>query len=249
MERRTVVVGAAFGVAALVLSASIFLGPPAGTEQTQGTDDESIGAAIPRQRPGDDTGVPGYSAEGGGYETFELVGDNKSRITLLSADSATTQGQGITHFVRPRFQIITTEFATTQVGTDDNGEPILKRGAPIAGQAMILSADAAEMEMDGREPQRGVFQGNVVVTLLKADGQAVVLDPDDPRYSQINEVQRIYIDGDARFGLDTNEVRSNAPVHVTSAQADFYGIGLVLKYNTARERIEQLVVREGRYLM
>ncbi|MFI4861799.1 MAG: hypothetical protein ACIAXF_14095, partial [Phycisphaerales bacterium JB063] len=47
----------------------------------------------------------------------------------------------------------------------------------------------------------------------------------------------------------TNEVRSNAPVHVTSAQADFYGIGLVLKYNTARERIEQLVVREGRYLM
>ncbi|XAM00642.1 hypothetical protein OT109_04465 [Phycisphaeraceae bacterium D3-23] len=249
MERRTVVVGAAFGAAALVLSASIFLGPPAGTQDIQGPDGESIGAAMPRHRPGEDAGVPGYSAEGGGYEVFELVGDNKARITLLDADSASTQGQGITHFMRPRFQIITTEFATTQVGIDDQGEPILKRGAPIGGQAMILSADAAEMEMDGNNPQRGVFQGNVVVTLLKAEGQAVILDPADPRYPLVNEVQRVYIDGDARFGLDTNEVRSNAPVHVTSAQADFFGIGLVLKYNTARERIEQLVVREGRYLM
>ncbi|MEM9415965.1 MAG: hypothetical protein AAGA29_10895 [Planctomycetota bacterium] len=249
MERRTVVVGAAFGAAALVLSASIFLGPPAGTQDVSQTDESTVGAALPRHHPSDDAGAPGYSLQGGGYETFELVGDNKTRITLLGADSASTQGQGITHFVRPRFQIITTEFATTQTGTDDQGEPIFKLGEPIAGQAMLLTADAAEMEMDGNNPQRGVFQGNVEVTLLKAEGQAVILDEDDPRYYDINEVQRIYIDGDARFGLDTNEVRSNAPVHVTSAQADFYGIGLILKYNTARERIEQLVVREGRYLM
>lgn len=248
MSRRAVVVGAAFAVAALVLAASVFLGPPAGTDEGPAPDGEGAGAAMPSGVPSEGGGPPGASARDWQYQTIESVGDDKTRITLFSAASASTRGQGVTYMVRPRFRIITTEYADRQTGVDAQGQPVIERVA-VGGQAMLLSADTAEMEMEGNKPQRGVFQGAVVVTLLKADGQAVVIDPDDPRFGENTDIQEVFIDGDTRFGLDTNDIRSDAPVHVTSPQADFYGVGLVLKYNTARERIEQLVVSEGRYLM
>ena len=199
--------------------------------------------------PTNDPTRPGYRAKDWTYRVLETLDDDTTRITLLSAAAASTQGRGITHLVRPQFQIITTRYAEVQTGVDDTGAPVIERAA-VGGRAMTLRADSADMEMDGNnKPQRGLFRGDVRVTLLEAEGQAVVIDPADPRFGANTQVRQIFIDGDTRFGLDTNEVRSEAPVHVTSAQADFYGIGLVLKYNTTRQRIEQLVVQEGRYLM
>lgn len=248
MNGRFVFIGIAVGVAALVLAASVFLGPPAGTEDRVSDDGPGVGAAMPTQRPDENGGNIGLQAEDWTYQVIETVGDDKTRITLLSAAAANTQGQGITHLVRPQFQVITTTYAQRQTGLDAQGNPVMERYA-TGGRAMILNADTADMEMDGNQPQRGVFQGNVRITLLDAEGRAPVINESDPRFGIDTEVQRIFIDGDTRFGLDTNDVRSDAPVHVTSLQADFYGVGLVLKYNTARQRIEQLVVSEGRYLM
>ncbi|MEO0476060.1 MAG: hypothetical protein AAF085_08865 [Planctomycetota bacterium] len=238
MGKRFVVVGSATAVGGLVLGASIVYGPrPA----------ESNNPSLPNDIAAPGIGDPGNPSEGGvkifafDYSTFELD-DGQLRGMRLRAASTTLKPQGITELTRPHAEI---------------------RLGPY--RAITITADKADMEMEDSKPRRGRFSGNVVVTLYEAPvGTPLVLeepnteveakqdieqaDGQPPAHTQFVQ-QRIYMDEATNFSIEDDTISTQGPVHVTSPQVDFFGIGLNLAYNTQRERIEQLIISEGRYLI
>jgi hypothetical protein len=238
MSKRFVVVGSATAVAGLVLGATIVFGPPAaqpkGPNPTGNIAPPSIGA------PGnpDQAGVKIYAFD---YTTFEADADGQLRGMRLRADETNLKPQGITELIRPHAEI--------RLGTQ---------------RAITITADKADMEMEDKKPRRGRFSGNVIVTISEAPA-GIELILEQPDYGEDREAdeeeqergnayeqfvqQRIYMDEATDFSIEDDTISTEGPVHVTSAQVDFFGIGLRLAYNTQRERIEQLVITEGRYLI
>lgn len=218
------VVGGATAVAGLVLGASIVLGPPSmqsNARQIQG-EFETPGIAPPTDDP-DNIRVNIHEFD---YSTFEVDADGQIRGMRLRAARTNLKPQGITELIKPVAEI--------RLGPQ---------------RAITVTADRADMEMEDRKPRQGQFAGNVVVTLFQAPvGTQLTIDPSTPRHEQFVQ-QRIYLDHATDFSIEDDTIHTQGPVHVTSGQVDFFGIGLQLAYNTQRERIQRLVISEGRYLI
>ena len=224
MGKRFVVVGGATAVAGLVLGASIVLGPEAvKTEDPDLPDDIDVpGIGDPAENP-DRIGVNIREFD---YTTFERDSKGQLRGMRLRADRTNLKPQGITELIQPHAEI--------RLGSQ---------------RAITITADKADMEMEDSKPRRGQFTGNVVVTLFEAPaGIELIIDFDNEAHKQFIQ-QRIYLDEATDFSIEDDTINTKGPVHVTSPQVDFFGIGLALAYNTQRERIESLVINEGRYLI
>jgi lipopolysaccharide export system protein LptA len=224
MSKRLVVVGGATAVAGLVLGASVVLGPPA-AQSNNNTLPNNINAPGVGS-PTDDPDNIRLNIERFDYTAFELDSDGQLRGMRLRADRTNLKPQGITELINPNAEI--------RLGPQ---------------RAITITADRADMVMEDSKPQQGRFTGNIVVTLLQAPaGTALVLDPEVESYNTFVQ-QRIYLDDATDFSIEDDTLNTAGPVHVTSEQVDFYGVGLRLAYNTQRERIEQLLIEQGRYLI
>jgi len=222
MSKRFVVVGGATAVAGLVLGASIVLGPPAANSG----DPDLPGDIDAPDVVGPDGTQPGVKINEFDYTTFEVDADGQLRGMRLRATRTNLKPLGITNLIKPNAEI--------RLGSQ---------------RAITITADEADMEMEDSKPRAGVFSGNVVVTLAQApEGTDLILDPKDPAHKQFIQ-QRIYLDEATHFSIEEDTISTVGPVHVTSDQVDFFGLGLRLAYNTQRERIEQLIINEGRYLI
>lgn len=224
MGKRFVVVGGATAVAGLVLGASIVLGPPA-----SGPTNTNLPGNIDAPNVGNPAGNPGnaglniYEFD---YTTFEVDADGQIRGMRLRATRTNLKPQGITELIKPHAEI--------RLGTQ---------------RAITITADKADMEMEDSKPRQGQFTGNVIVTLFEAPADTkLIIDFKNPAHAQFIQ-QRIYLDEATDFSIEDDTINTQGPVHVTSPQVDFFGIGLRLAYNTQRERIEQLIINEGRYLI
>ncbi|MFK7789505.1 MAG: hypothetical protein AB8C95_08470 [Phycisphaeraceae bacterium] len=224
MGKRFVVVGGATAVAGLVLGASIVFGPP-GFQPSDNNLPSDIGAPDIND-PTDDPDSVGINIQGFDYTTFEVDSDGQLRGMRLRADRTNLKPQGITQLIKPNAEI--------RLGPQ---------------RAITITADKADMEMEDGKPRRGQFTGNVVVTIAEAPlGTELILDTTNAKHKQFIQ-QRIYMDQATDFSIEDDTINTAGPVHVTSAQVDFFGIGLRLAYNTQRERIEQLIITQGRYLI
>ncbi|MGB0768050.1 MAG: hypothetical protein ACPGYV_10105, partial [Phycisphaeraceae bacterium] len=222
MGKRFVVVGGATAVAGLVLGAAIVLGPPAAQNNRPDLPSDIDAPGV----VGPDGTAPGVDIQQFDYTTFEVGSDGQLRGTRLRAEQTNLKSLGITNLVKPNAEI--------RLGSQ---------------RAITITADQADMEMEDSRPRAGVFSGNVVVTLAQApEGVELVLDQDNPEHLRFIQ-QRIYLDDATNFSIEDDTISTPGPVHVTGHQVDFFGIGLRLAYNTQRERIEQLLINEGRYLI
>ncbi|MEM9346495.1 MAG: hypothetical protein AAGB26_07750 [Planctomycetota bacterium] len=234
MSKRFVVVGGATAVAGLVLGASIVLGPPAAQSNTPKLPSNIAAPGVnnPTNNP-DNTPITISKFD---YSTFELDSDGQLRGMRLRATRTNLKPQGITELIKPHAEI--------RLGPQ---------------RAITITADKADMEMEDSKPRQGLFTGNVIVTIYEAPaGTTLILeDPfaeikqdgdKPPAFAQFIQ-QRIYLDEATDFSIEDDTINTRGPVHVTSNQVDFFGIGLRLAYNTQRERIEQLIIDKGKYLI
>jgi lipopolysaccharide export system protein LptA len=227
MSKRLVVVGGATAVAGLVLGASVVFGPAA---VTGGGKD--IDADVDAPTLGQRGGPVGANLTGIDIKQFKIDEDGEVTGVRLRAKQSNLKPLGITEFIAPHAEV--------RLG---------------AQRAITITADKADMEMEDRKPRAGDFFGNVVVTIFQApQGVELVTDPDKPEHERFIQ-QRIFLDDPAdpdqsvHFSIEDDSINTPGPVHATSPQVDFFGVGLRLTYNTQRKRIEQLVVTEGRYLI
>ncbi|MFN3167033.1 MAG: hypothetical protein ACE37H_08220 [Phycisphaeraceae bacterium] len=227
MSKRLVVVGGATAVAGLVLGASVVFGPAAVTGGGKDIDTDIDAPGI-----GKLGGAPGANLTGIDIKQFKIDENGEITGVRLRARQSNLKPLGITEFIAPHAEV--------RLG---------------AQRAITITADKADMEMEDRKPRAGDFYGNVVVTLFEApQGVELIIDPDKPEHARFIQ-QRIFLDDPAdpnqsvHFSIEDDSINTPGPVHATSPQVDFFGIGLRLTYNTQRKRIEQLVVTEGRYLI
>lgn len=218
-----VVVGGATAVAGLVLGASLVFGPRVVKPRSTGIQGDITAPGV--GTPGDNSTL-GANIRGFNYNTIEVDSDGQVRGYKLRADRMDLERLGITKLTNPRVEI--------RLGWQ---------------RAITITADHANMLMEDSKPRAGEFKGNVVVSLAQApDGTKLILDPKDPGHAQFIQ-QRIFVDDDTNFSIEDDTIQTTGPVHATSPQVDFYGIGLRLAYNTQLKRIEQLLITEGRYLI
>ena len=229
MSKRFVVVGGATAMAGLVLGASIVLGPDA--IKSSGTDVGNV-TAPSLDNVGDSDAPPGARVSDFVYTTFEVDSDGQLRGMRLKAAATKIKPLGITELEKPNAEI--------RLGSQ---------------RAITITADKADMLMEDRKPREGQFMGNVIVTLFQApEGSKLIIDEDDPAHEAFVQ-QRIYLDDPSDpdeaiyFSIEDDTITTAGPVHATSAQVDFFGLGLHLSYNTQRRRIERLTINEGRYLI
>ena len=111
------------------------------------------------------------------------------------------------------------------------------------GRAMQVTADEGRFVAPDRQPQSGLFRGNVVITLVDGEpGEDIDFDRDA-------EVEmRVFIDGEARFDLVLNQIETADRVHLTGPRVEFFGTGLELSYNQRRNRLGRLDVTFGEVL-
>lgn len=219
MRKQIMIVGAAVGVALMLLGVTLILSP-SGTVDENGPPE----AINPDDLPADTD-----------------LGDGTSAGGTLPAHGSAGRGQ-VTRVDEDRITRLT--WRTIEPAEDG----VYDVGAPTAtvefSPSRVLSITAREATLIAPEGtfRRGEFRGDVVVTFFDAgDARA---DLTATRHIQT----RVYLDDDAAFDLELGQISSTGPLHLTSRVADFQGRGLSLKYNRVRERIERLIVEEGREL-
>lgn len=149
---------------------------------------------------------------------------NRGRSTLLRAAHSEPGTQGTQVLTRPQAII-----------------------ALAQNRILVLTAASAQFTMPGNQPRDGRFTGTpqepVVFTLFECPpGRA-------PDLTSPKDVQmKVYFDEDARFDLESDEVRSAGPVQLTGPAMDFRGAGLQLTWNRLDQRMEQLDIAHGRVL-
>ena len=225
MSKRLVIVGGATAVAGLVLGASVVFGPDAVTGVRKGQTHDIDAPTVQGKTAGtlDTLGATGTALD---IKAFDPQENGEILRLRIRADRSNLKPLGVTELVKPRADI--------HLGSQ---------------RAISIIADKADTKMENREIREGTFIGNVVVTLFEAPpGVKLIIDADDPEHTQFIQ-QRIFLDSDTHFSVEDDSINTAGPVHVTSNQVDFFGVGLHLTYNTQRERIEQLLIDQGRYLL
>lgn len=158
-----------------------------------------------------------FDSEIGELERGEVVFLQEGRRTVLTYDALTPQEEGILEVEGPVARII---FSPTRVL-----EVSSQTGTLVAPDGQLLE---------------GTFRGEVVASYLQApDDQALDLNSDR------HVLARFYLER-ASFDEQLGRLVSNGPVFVTSRAVDAAGEGLSVTFNQLRERLERMVIRQGR---
>jgi len=205
-------------VSAAVLGGTLWIAagePPIERDGTRLTDDDRFGGlSTPGEGDGDPmSGVPGVGAGQFWHD------DGDGRIFLVRHGRLDRQPRGTFAVDRPEAEIYL-----------DNQ------------RAMLLTADEATVVAPKRHFRRGVFRGNVVLSVFEGTGDRDV-NPNRPTDLRF----RVYLD-QATFNRDFGEVLSTGPVRVVGSGVTFEGHGLNLRYDAHRNRLDTLRITEGRSL-
>ncbi|MEM7681502.1 MAG: hypothetical protein AAF288_06070 [Planctomycetota bacterium] len=118
-------------------------------------------------------------------------------------------------------------------------------------RALKITADRGHFVAPDNKLRNGLFEGNVTVTYIELS-EAIRLDDPGAALDLATDrdvVIRCFLDGPTTFSLEFGEVRcSDGEVQVTGPDTEFLGRGLVLRFNSRRERIEELTITQGREL-
>jgi len=106
-----------------------------------------------------------------------------------------------------------------------------------------MTAAEGRVVAPGDVPQQGYFSGGVVISIYHTDpGTPIDISPSSPDLAA-----RILLE-DATFNTLLRKVDSDGAVRVVWRDGDFAGTGLSLVYNEPQQRLDYLLVREGRKL-
>jgi len=153
-------------------------------------------------------------------EQFEVFQDDGKTITRLTGARANPREDFVADIVQPRAEVT---FAPERV--------------------LTIAAAEGTFYYPGREPQRGEFHRDTVVTLYEArTGETVDMRSD--RHVQM----RLYLDQTTHFDREQGQVRTDGPVRLVGRDVDFAGRGLSLTFNAGQQRVEQLVIDRGEEL-
>ncbi|MFW5681520.1 MAG: hypothetical protein ACOC1G_00800, partial [Phycisphaeraceae bacterium] len=160
-------------------------------------------------------GIPIEQVDRGSFTRVE-----EGKIVRVTWDRATPLSAGVSEVTQPRARMFFE-----------------------GGRALQITADEGRFVAPDRQPQSGLFRGNVVVTLVEGElGEAINFD-DDAAVEM-----RVFIDGEARFDLVLNQIETADRVHLTGPRVEFFGTGLEMSYNQRRNRLGRLDVTFGRLL-
>lgn len=205
-----------------VVAAAAWLGtpPPAAPAEGPGTM-----PATPMDLTGLDVNPADLQAGGQrlaleSIEQFEVFQDDGKTITRLTGAEANPREDFVADIREPRAEIT---FAPERV--------------------LTIAAAEGTFYYPGREPQRGEFHRDTVVTLYEArTGETVDMQSD--RHVQM----RLYLDEPTHFDREQGQVRTDGPVRLVGRDVDFAGRGLSLTFNAGQQRVEQLVIDHGEQL-
>lgn len=169
-------------------------------------------------RLGDDDPAAGIPIEQVDRGSFTRVEEGK--VVRVTWERATPLTEGVSEVTKPRARMFFE-----------------------GGRALQITADEGRFVAPDRQPQSGLFRGNVVVTLVEGEPDQVIDFDDDAAVEM-----RVFIDGEARFDLVLNQIETADRVHLTGPRVEFFGTGLELSYNQRRNRLGRLDVTFGRLL-
>ena len=226
MHKRYFIVLAAAGVsAAALILAVVFGGQTTGVGES--TAPRSPGdvdlPTVPDAAPGG-PGSPGgaggevsaFTRRVGELEKGEVVFKQEGRRTILNYDELRPEADGVLRVTQPRARIIFSPRRMLEVRS--------QHGTVIAPEGQLLE---------------GTFRGEVVTTFYEApEGQTLDIDRSD------HVLVRLYLDK-AHYDDQIGRLVSDGPVFMTSPSVDAAGVGLSMTFNQLRQRLEQLVIRQG----
>ncbi|MCK4659300.1 MAG: hypothetical protein KAV82_07230 [Phycisphaerae bacterium] len=129
-------------------------------------------------------------------------------------------------------------------------KPTIRFRTP-AGQLVNVTGDQAVVEMtkqrgNNYELARGRLEGHVVVLMDRlSDAQRAQLPPD--QRDELTDQRKISIElEDLIFDLEYTRVESSGHIRAWSAEGEFEGRELLLRYDEAASRIEYLKITEGK---
>ncbi|GJM25745.1 MAG: hypothetical protein DHS20C16_21600 [Phycisphaerae bacterium] len=129
-------------------------------------------------------------------------------------------------------------------------KPIIHLRTPN-GQTVRVSADQGLVQLKGNDPRRpdpkrGTLTGNVQIIIDRLSEEQRDLLPPDERY-KIDDEREVKIEmEDVTFDLEYARIQTERSFSIESIEAKLAGIGLLLHYNELDNRIEELIVREGK---
>lgn len=171
-------------------------------------------------------------------EDIELHAGRKGLITLFDPQ---------THERRVQFR------AETWTSLNDN--EVYMTGPEFRllmprGQIAEVRADEGQIEVQKRgnnyDPRRGWLRGHVQIFIDRTTPRWRRENPDRAELEQHPEqVVRLWLD-EVTFDLDLARLETPGAFHIQSVETDIEGTGLLLRWNEAAQRIEQLEITEGR---
>lgn len=129
-------------------------------------------------------------------------------------------------------------------------KPIIYLRTPN-GQTVRVSADQGLVQLKGNDtrrpdPKRGTLTGDVQIIIDRLSDEQRDLLPPDERY-KIDDEREVKIEmEDVTFDLEYARIQTERSFSIASIEAKLAGVGLLLHYNELDNRIEELVVREGK---
>ena len=129
-------------------------------------------------------------------------------------------------------------------------EPTIRYRTP-GGQLVNVTADRGQVEMTRQRGEnydlaRGRFEGHVVILMDRLDESQRAQLPPEQR-DELTDERKIYVElDDLNFDMEYARVESLGRLYVSTAEADFEGRHLLLRYDEAASRIEYLKIFEGK---
>lgn len=214
----------ACGLAAAVLLVSVLLGPTVRQRVRQ----------APAPRPVDEA-PPGFESGGEALATGVELTSRVQKVRGYYVRRVSSDGR-ISEFIGQTLEPL-------PAGRSRVGQPVV-RVHLARGRIIQIAADQAELYAPDNQPQSGVLQGNVRLTLFEADREpAVNLAENSP-----DVAARMLLDQPVHFDMLAGQIQCDGAVRVASSQMRLRGRGLLIRYDQAQSRINLLQVEHGEEL-
>ncbi len=165
---------------------------------------------------------------GGGRDVNIGLYDSEKKIGNLRAERWQPLANNQVEITKPNIRMITPNGQVVSV-TADGGLVELKEGGTTKA-----------------DPKRGTLTGNVKIVIDRLSEEQRELLPAEER-NRITDERRVQIDmDDVTFDLEYGRVQTENSFSIESIEAKLAGEGLLLLYDELDNRIEELVVREGK---
>ncbi|MCA9252719.1 MAG: hypothetical protein KDA54_16445 [Phycisphaerales bacterium] len=180
----------------------------------------------------------------------------KSRLNVGNAQIKVSGGQNVSIDLfdqtngKKRGRLNADEWKPLEGNQFEIVKPVIQLRTPN-GQMVRVSADHGLVQLRGNDPRhpdpkRGTLSGHVEIIIDRlSDEQRDLLPPED-RY-KIDDEREVKIEmEDVTFDLEYARIQTERSFSIESIEAKLAGIGLLLHYNELDNRIEELIVREGK---